>query len=179
MSPSIFATHDLEEHREKAWMASNSVGWSNDILHEDRPPNRIFSHDGVFWQPDGDGNDSTRDSGYGTMSGTASVHAALSLPGVREEMLDMLINDKSLRTSAEKALKSVETNVFVKTFQGMLRTFAQEFRVEAEQQEFKGAAYVFWFYAAYAATGARQYWGGTEESSAMTEMLAQLPERKI
>jgi len=45
-----------------------------------------------------DNNDagSFRDSTYGTMSRAASIQAAMSLPGVREEMLEILVKDDSL-----------------------------------------------------------------------------------
>lgn len=54
---------------------------------------------------DDDDTGSFRDSGYGTLSETASVQAAISLPGVREEMLEILVKDDSLQLSGRIAIE--------------------------------------------------------------------------
>jgi hypothetical protein len=135
------------------------------------------------WSIAKDGSDdnyagSLRDSAYGTMSRTASVQAAMSLPGVREEMLEILVNDKSLQQSGTNVIEVLSAETFVASFKNLLRTFSQELRQEAKQKEQRAAAFVFWHYAAYAARSAWEYWSGGDESG-WAEMLAQLPERKI
>jgi len=127
---------------------------------------------------DGDDSSSFRDSAYETWSATDSVQGIISLPGVREEMLDILINDASLGRCGQEVLQDLDADKFVNLFKALLETFARELRDEAEGKEQRGAAHVFWRNAAYAAKCACEYWSGVE-SSKMTELLAQLPEKKI
>ncbi|CAN9155528.1 unnamed protein product [Alternaria alternata] len=127
---------------------------------------------------DGDDSSSFRDSAYGTWSATASVQGIISLPGVREEMLDILINDASLESCGQELLQDLDADKFVSMFKALLETFARELRDEAEGKEQRGAAHAFWRNAAYAANCVCEYWSGVE-SSKMTELLAQLPEKKI
>jgi nucleoside phosphorylase len=126
----------------------------------------------------GEDDTSFRDSAYGTMSETASVQAVMTLPGIREEMLDILTLDSSLKQSGQEALGSLSADVFFGKFKSMLKNFAQELKLEAKQKEERGAAFVFWYYATYAAKSTCEYWGGGEKS-AMAELLAQLPEKKM
>jgi hypothetical protein len=121
---------------------------------------------------------SFRDSTYGTMSATGSVQGAISLPGVREEMLDILVTDDSLRQSGQNAIELMSADAFVTLFKNLLRTFSQELRQEAEQKEQRGAAYVFWCHATYAARSACENWRGMKDLG-LTELLAKLPEKKM
>ncbi|KAH8711840.1 hypothetical protein GQ44DRAFT_731073 [Phaeosphaeriaceae sp. PMI808] len=63
-------------------------------------------------------------------------------------------------------------------FKTLLQTFAWELRQEAGAKDQRGAAYVFWCNAAYAAKCVYEYWSGVEGSE-MSKLLTQLPERKI
>jgi hypothetical protein len=127
-----------------------------------------------------EGNDATsfRDSTYGTMSETGSVQTAINLPGVRDEVVDILVMDDSLRQSGQDAIGVLSAEDFVILFRNLLRRFSDELIREALQKEQRGAAYVFGYHATFAARSACEYWRGTEEPG-LAKMLAQLPGKKI
>jgi hypothetical protein len=137
--------------------------------------NKHLSPDNVV---DGEDSSSFRDSAYGTLSETASVQGMISLPGVREEILDILINDEALNRSGHNVLQNMDADTFVGMFKALLQTFAWELRQEAGAKEQRGAAYVFWCNSAYAAKCVYEYWSGVQ-GPGMSELLAQLPEKKI
>jgi hypothetical protein len=170
----------LESHSKVGYQPFNTLesmdeGADNNgaRLKNEHHPHFVRSH-----FVDGEDGSSFRDSAYGTLSETASVQGIISLPGVREEMLDILINDEPLRIFADDVLQALDTDAFVSVFKPLLQTFARQLRQEAEAKDQKGAAYVFWYNAAYAARCACEYWSGVENSR-MTQLLAQLPEKKM
>ena len=132
-------------------------------------PENIFDSDEVI---------SFKDSAYETMSETSSVIATTKLPGLREEMLDLLINDSLLQQSGREALTKFGADIFEHRFKKMLCAFARELKQEALWADQRGAAYILQLYATYTAHCARNHWSDVEDSQ-MTEMLARLPEKKI
>ncbi|CZR51433.1 uncharacterized protein PAC_01309 [Phialocephala subalpina] len=132
-------------------------------------PKDIFDSDEVI---------SFKDSAYETTSETSSMIAITKLPGLREEMLDLLINDTLLQQSGREALTKFGADRFEHRFKKMLCVFARELKQEALWKDQRGAAYILWYYATYTAHCARNHWSGVEDSQ-MTEMLARLPEKKI
>lgn len=132
-------------------------------------PKDIFDSDEVI---------SFKDSAYETMSEASSVIAITKLPGLREEMLDLLINDTLLQRSGREALTKFGADRFEHRFKKMLCVFARELKQEALRKDQRGAAYILWYYATYTAHCARNHWSDVEDSQ-MTEMLARLPEKKI
>ncbi|OAL53531.1 hypothetical protein IQ07DRAFT_640587 [Pyrenochaeta sp. DS3sAY3a] len=127
-----------------------------------------------------DDNDaeSFRDSTDETVPRTDSIQAALSLPGVREEILEIVVKDDSLQQSGTNAVEVLSAEIFVASFTKLLQTLAKELRQEAEHNEQRFAALVFWNYASYAASSAWEYWSCGGES-AWSEMRAQLSERTM
>jgi hypothetical protein len=102
---------------------------------------------------------------------TGSVQATISLPRVREEVLDILVHDDILRRSGQDVIESLSVETFVNLFKHQLQCFARELTEEAEQKDERRAAYAFWYHATYAARSACECWGGME-ASGWTERLA-------